>query len=154
MAQKRCRYCGDEFAPKPHVEKVQVCCGKARCKAQRKAEAQSHWLKTNPDYFKGEYWRTRLWLAEHPGYLRAYRKNNPDYVREDNAARRRRRIGARRRADIQDAWPRREIRRIRVLQGADIQDTYRLRLDGLLGALGGRSAPIYKTLSTPGGGSG
>ncbi len=154
MAQKRCRYCGEEFTPKPHVEKIQVCCGEQRCKAQRKAEAQNRWLKTKPDYFKGEYWRTRRWLAEHPGYLRGYRKNNPDYVLKDNGARRRRRIRTRRSADIQDAWPRREIKRIQVLQGADIQDTYRLRLDGLLCTLGGTPAPIYKTLSTSKGGFG
>jgi hypothetical protein len=154
MAQKRCRYCGDEFTPRPHVENIQVCCGKGRCKSRRKAEAQSRWLKTTPHYFKGEYWRTRLWLADHPGYLRSYRKNNPDYVRKDNEACRQRRIQARRRADIQDAWPRREIKRIQVLQGADIQDTYRLRLDGLLCVLEGTPAPIYKTLSTSGGGSG
>lgn len=154
MSPKRCRYCGEEFTPKPHVENIQVCCGKQRCKTRRKAEAQSRWLKTTPGYYKGEYWRTRLWLAEHPGYLRGYRKRNPDYVRKDNEARRQRRMRARRNADIQDAWPRREIRQIQVLQGADIQDTYRLRLDGLLCALGEIPTPIYKTLSTSNGGSG
>lgn len=154
MVQKRCPYCGGEFTPKPHVAAIQECCGKKRCKAKRKAQAQAEWLKANPDYFKGEYRRTRLWLAEHPGYLRDYRSKNPDYVRKDNEGRRRRRIRTRRRADIQDAWPRREIRQIQAVQGADIQDTYRLRLDGLLRALGGAPTPIYKTLSTSKGGSG
>jgi hypothetical protein len=154
MAQKRCPYCGDEFTPKPHVESIQVCCGKKRCKTKRKAEAQANWRKTNPNHFKGEYRRTRLWLADHPGYLKAYRKKNPDYVQKDNKARRQRRIQACRRADIQDAWPRREIRRIQGVQGADIQDTCRLRLDELLCALGGAPAPIYKTLSTANGVSG
>ena len=94
MAQKRCPHCGDEFTPKPHVATIQVCCGKKWCKAKRKAEAQAHWLKANPDYFKGEYRRTRLWLAEHPGYLRDYRSKNPDYVQKDNEGCRRRRIRA------------------------------------------------------------
>jgi len=147
MPQKRCPYCGDEFEPKPNVAAIQTCCGKKRCKAKRKADAQAHWVRKNPDYFKGEYRRTRLWLSERPGYQRRYRAKNPDYVRRDNKQRRRRRIRARRRADIQDAWPRREIKRIQGVQGADIQDTYRLRLDGLLCALIDLPAPIYKTQS-------
>jgi hypothetical protein len=147
MPQKRCPYCGDEFEPKPNVAAIQTCCGKKRCKAKRKGDAHAHWLSKNPDYFKGEYRRTRLWLAEHPGYQRRYRAKNPDYVRRDNEARSQRRIRACRRADIQDAWPRREIKRIQGVQGADIQDTCRLRLDELLCALGGLPAPIYKTQS-------
>lgn len=154
MPLQRCPYCGDEFEPKPNVAAIQKCCGKKRCKAKRKADAHAHWLSKNPDYFKGEYRRTRLWLAEHPGYQRRYRAKNPDYVRRDNEGRHRRRIRARRRADIQDAWPRREIKRIQGVQGADIQDTCRLRLDGLLRALGGSSAPMYKTQSLAKGAAG
>jgi hypothetical protein len=154
MPQKRCPYCGDEFEPKPNVAAIQTCCEKKRCKAKRKSDAHAHWLSKNPDYFKGEYRRTRLWLAEHPGYQRGYRAKNPDYVRRDNEARRQRRIRACRRADIQDAWPRREIKRIQGVQGADIQDTCRLRLDELLCALGGSPAPIYKTQSLSGGAAG
>ena len=134
MPQKRCPYCGDEFEPKPNVAAIQTCCGKKRCKAKRKADAQAHWVSKNPDYFKGEYRRTRLWLTENPGYQRRYRAQNPDYVRRDNEDRRRRRIRARRRADIQDA--------------------YRLRLDGLLSALLGLPAPIYKTQSLAEGAAG
>jgi hypothetical protein len=154
MPQKRCPYCGDEFEPKPNVAAIQTCCGKKRCKAKRKADAQAHWVSKNPDYFKGEYRRTRLWLTENQGYQRRYRAQNPDHVRRDNEDRRRRRIRARRRADIQDAWPRREIRKIQGVQGADIQDTYRLRLDGLLCALVGLPAPIYKTQSLAQGAAG
>lgn len=150
MAKKRCSYCGEEYEPKPHVAAIQVCCGKKSCKAKRKTEAQAHWLKKNPGYYEGEYRRTRLWLAEHPGYLRAYRADHPEYVRKDNAGRRERKIRQRRRADIQDTWPRREIKRIQGVEGADIQDTYRLRLDGLLCVLGRPPGPIYKTLSPPG----
>ena len=112
MAQKRCPYCGDVFEPKPHLVGTQTCCGQKRCKAKRKTEAHARWLIDNPNYFKGRYSRTQLWLSKHPGYLQGYREANADYVRRDNEARRQRRIRARRRADIQDAWPRREIRRI------------------------------------------
>ena len=148
MPQQRCPYCGKEFEPKPHLIGTQTCCGDKNCKAKRKREAHARWLIANPDYFKGRYARTQMWLAHHPGYQSRYRAENPDYVRRDNAGRRRRRIRAVRRADIQDAWPRREIRRIQEVQGADIQDTCQLRLDELLCALGGRPAPIYKPLST------
>ena len=154
MPQKQCPYCGDEFAPKANVAAIQKCCLKKPCMARRKADAHAHWLSKNPDYFKGEYRRTRLWLAEHPGYQRRYRAEHPDYARRDNKARRERRIRSRRRADIQDAWPRREIRRIQGVQGADIQDTCRLRLDDLLRALAGSPAPIYKTQSLPKGAAG
>lgn len=149
MAWKRCPYCGEGFEPKPHLAGTQICCGKKSCKAMRKAEGQAHWVKKNPEYFKGDYRRTRLWLAEHPGYLQVYRAGHPEYVRKDNEKRRERHKRARRRADIQDAWPRLEIRRIAGVEGADIQDTCRLRLDGLLYVLGGAPAPIYKTLSPP-----
>lgn len=149
MAQMRCPYCGDTFEPRPNVAHIQKCCGKKRCKRKLKADAQAHWLSENPGHFKGEYRRTRLWLAEHPGYQRRYRAKNPDYVRRDNDARRERRIRARRRADIQDEWPRREIRQIQGVEGADIQDTCRRRLDQLLCILGGSPAPIYKTQSPP-----
>lgn len=89
MPQKRCSYCGDEFEPKPNVAVIQTCCGKKRCKAKRKADAHAHWLSKNPDYFKGEYRRTRLWLADRPGYQRRYRAKNLDYVRRDNSGKRR-----------------------------------------------------------------
>lgn len=154
MLQKRCPYCGATFEPKPNVAHIQKCCGKKRCKAKLKIDSQTHWVSANPNHFKGEYPRTRLWLSEHPGYQRRYRAKNPDYVRRDNAARRQRRIWARRRADIQDAWPRREIKRIQGVQGADIQDTCQLRLEGLLCVLAGSPAPIYKMPSLPKGAAG
>lgn len=121
MTQMRCPYCGDTFEPRPHLAGTQKCCGKKRCQTKRKAEAQARWLIKEPNYFKGRYARTQLWLAKHPGYLRSYRAKNAGYVQRDNAARRERHIRAGRNADIQDAWPRREIRKIQGVQGADIQ---------------------------------
>ncbi len=154
MLPKRCPYCGATFEPKPNVAHIQKCCGKKRCKAKLKIDSQAYWVRENPNHFKGEYPRTRQWLAEHPGYQRRYRAKNPDYVSRDNEARRQRRIQARRRADIQDAWPRREIKRIQGVQGADIQDTYQLRLEGLLCVLAGSPEPIYKMQSLPKGAAG
>ena len=84
MAQKRCPYCGDVFEPKPHLVGTQTCCGQKRCKAKRKTEAHARWLIDNPNYFKGRYSRTQLWLSKHPGYLQGYREANADYVRRDN----------------------------------------------------------------------
>jgi hypothetical protein len=149
MARRRCIYCDEEFTPKPHVAAIQKCCGKKRCEKQRKADAQAHWVSENPDYFKGRYPDTKRWLKKDPCYLERYRAKNPEYVAADNRARRERKKRQRRRADIQDAWPRREIRQIHGVQGADIQDTCRLRLDELLSILGGSPGPIYKTQSLP-----
>ena len=153
MSMQRCAFCGDPYEPEPSAVSVkdgvrrvlQKACRKKRCKKQRKAMAQARWLAKNPGAYRGLYIKTQLWLAEHPGYLRAHRAKDPDYVRRDNEGRRGRRIRARRRADIQDGLPRREIRRIREVKGADIQDTLSLRLDGLLCVLGGSPAPIYET---------
>ena len=132
---KRCLFCGHWFRPDPRTGQEQKACFRKRCRAKRKREAQQHWLWDNPDYFKDQYPRTKLWLAEHPGYLGRYRETNPEYVAADNRKRRQRKKRRQRRADIQDALPRREIARLRVLQGADIQDTTRLRLDGLITVL-------------------
>jgi len=158
MAKKRCICCGAEFEPHTRawrvVEGVRRCfqkaCTKKRCRQQRWQKAKARWLAANPSAFKGRYSEVKRWLTKHPGYLQRYRKQHPEYVRTDNCKRRERKIRRRRRADIQDAIPRREIKRIQGVEGADIQDTFRLRLDGLLCVLGGPPAPIYKTLSPPG----
>jgi hypothetical protein len=132
---KRCVFCGRWFPPDPRTREEQKSCFRKRCRLKRKRQAHQQWLRDNPDHFKDQYLRTKLWLAEHPGYLAGYRAANPWYVAADNRKRRQRKKRERRRADIQDALPRREIARLRVIQGADIQDTTRLRLDGLIGVL-------------------
>ena len=156
MAMQRCPFCGEMYEPNPRavcvkngVRRVsQKACTRKICKKKRKAMSQALWLAKRPGVFRGLYIKTRLWLDKHPGYLRDYRAGHPDYVRSDNEQRRQRHIRERRRADIQDAIPRREIRQIQGVQGADIQDTIRLRLDGLLHVLSGSPAPICEIGST------
>lgn len=137
-ALKRCAFCARRFRPEPRIGEAQKACFRKRCRARRKRAAHQSWLRRNPGYFNGQYSRTKLWLAKHPGYLGRYRAAHPEYVRADNRERRERKKRARRRADIQDALPRREIARLRVIRGADIQDTTRLRLDGLIAVLSHR----------------
>lgn len=132
---KRCLFCGRRFRPDARTREEQKSCFRKRCRLKRKRQAQQQWLRYNPDHFKDQYFRTKLWLAEHTGYLARYRAANPRYVDADNRTRRQRKKRQRRRADIQDALPRREIARLRIIQGADMQDTIRLRLDGLIAVL-------------------
>lgn len=134
-ALKRCAFCARTFRSEPRIGEAQKACFRKRCRARRKREAHQSWLRRNPGYFNDQYPRTKLWLADHPGYLGRYRSAHPEYVCADNRKRRERKKRARRRADIQDALPHREIARLRVIRGADIQDTTRLRLDGLIAAL-------------------
>lgn len=155
MAEKRCVHCGASFEPDPRAWRVvegmrrcfQKACRRKRCRKKRKLKAQARWLAANPNAFKGRYSNVKSWLDKHPGYLRCYRAANPGYVAADNRARQKRKVRQRRRADIQDAIPRREIGLLRGLQGADIQDTIRRRLDGLLDTLARPPGPIYKSPS-------
>lgn len=148
-ASKRCVYCRRWFPPDPRTPH-QKTCKRKRCRLKRKRDAQERWLADNPDCFKELYPNTKRWLAGHPGYLKDYRAKHPEYVAADNRARREREKRQRRRADIQDALPRREIARLRVLEGADIQDTIRRRLDGLLTVLSGPApADIQVAIGPP-----
>ena len=80
----------------------------------------------------------KSWLAKHPGYLRRYRATHPEYVRQDNAARRLRKQKMKRfRADIQDGLLRRRIARIQTFKGADIQETLNLKVDGIIAMMSG-----------------
>lgn len=152
-ASKRCVYCRRWFVPDPRTPHQKTCKRKC-CRDKRKREAQERWLADNSGCFEGRYPNTKRWLAKHPGYLKKYRAKHPEYVAADNRARREREKRQRRRADIQDALPRREIARLRVLEGADIQDTIRRRLDGLLTVLAGApSADIQVAIASPTGAS-
>lgn len=129
--KKRCIICKDWFRPYSRARDPKVCRRK-RCRQRRHDQLRRRWRIKNPDYFKGRYANTKLWLQGHPGYLKQYRKLHPDYVAADNRRRRRRRSRREERnADIQERLRRRELGRIRGLRGADIQESLRLRLDGL-----------------------
>jgi hypothetical protein len=129
---QRCDYCGEVFVPDPRVRTPKACFRK-RCRHARRLEARQRYVKAHPTIYQGYYPKTRQWLEAHPGYLRRYRKNHPDYVADDNAGRRRRHAQAKaQNADIQDEIRRRKIEVIRGLRGADIQDVMRRQIDGVL----------------------
>jgi len=83
MKKKRCPYCKTYFTPHPSVGQRQRACEKTGCQKSRKAKNNKQWRQKNPEYSKGEYPRIKAWLAEHPGYLKHYRQNHPEY-REKN----------------------------------------------------------------------
>lgn len=151
--QKRCDCCRRCFTPYPRAWKTQTVCRRQRCRRWRAERARDRYREAHPDCFKERYPKTKLWLAEHPGYLRDYRVKHPEYVTKDNRQHRERRLRAKRlRADMQDGLRRREITRIRCLRGADIQDTLRLRLDGVLDLLAGPpGADIQDAMARPAG---
>ena len=129
---QRCHYCGRDFVPDRRGRTPKACLRK-RCRKARHDQAHRRYVRANPNVYQGFHPKTRRWLRDHPGYLRTYRKNHPDYVAADNVARRLRHARSKaRRADIQDEIRRRKIEAIRGLRGADIQDVMRRQIDGVL----------------------
>jgi hypothetical protein len=53
--EKVCIICNEKFTPDPRVGDRQKVCNKTYCKLQRKKQAQQHWVRKNPGYFKGRY---------------------------------------------------------------------------------------------------
>lgn len=128
--RKRCRFCGELFLPNPRLKGRQIACAKKSCQKARKKRNQENWLKPQPDYFKGRYPNTKRWLGDHPGYLAEYRRRNPERVRQDNEARKKRHLRAKKaRADIQvaislqDSIFKRVTPVLASLGSADIQDS-------------------------------
>ncbi len=70
---KQCEFCGAEFKADPRVAHRQRACQSLACQQKRKRQSQQAWVDKNPDYFKGRYSEVKRWLADHPGYLKAYR---------------------------------------------------------------------------------
>lgn len=137
-ALKHCPYCGMDYRPYIRAVKTQKSCGKAACRKKFRSEAHKAWLKDNPGCYRGRYVNVKSWLAEHPGYLQRYRATHPEYIRQDNAARRLRKQKMKRfRADIQDGLLRRRIAWIQTLKGADIQETLNLKVDGIIAMMSG-----------------
>ncbi len=102
--RKRCRFCKELFFPDPRLGSRQYACAKPSCQKARNKIKAANWLKRYPDYFNGQYPKTKTWLEEHPGYLREYRRINRDYVVGDNESRKIRHQRAQEtRADIQTA---------------------------------------------------
>ena len=102
--RQRCRFCGELFHPDPRLKGKQYACSASECQLERKRANQRRWVARNPGYFKRRYHNTREWLRSHPGYAARYRRDHPDQVQRDNAARKKRHESAKSaRADIQVA---------------------------------------------------
>lgn len=78
--QKKCRYCGQLFAPHPQTYHRQKSCSNPECKSQRARTAMRRWHGKNPTYDDGREAYYREWQKENPGYWRrrsaAQRKHN------------------------------------------------------------------------------
>lgn len=68
--QKKCRYCGQWYAPHPQTYRRQKACSKPECQTQRAREAVRGWHVKNPAYDDEREVYYRQWQKEHPGYWR------------------------------------------------------------------------------------
>ena len=125
MTTRTCPYCHTLFVPTPRGGgKTQKICGKVSCKKALKAENNARWRRANPACCLDEYPRVKQWLDQHPGYLKQYRTNHPEYVQKNREAQRQRDRWKRARLDIQarikDQLP--DItKQLRQLPNLDIQ---------------------------------
>jgi hypothetical protein len=74
----------------------QKVCRSSGCQAKRKKESQRKWSEKHRDYWrvhqvKGE--SRKAFRAEKAAYMRGYRRRHPEYVKQDNERRNRRRRG-------------------------------------------------------------
>lgn len=101
--KKKCPFCRRMFLPDPRVGERQKACSRKECRRRRKALSQKEWTARNPDYFRGRYENTRVWLDQNPGYLQGFRAANPEYAEKNRVrSRERKRELARDGFDIQD----------------------------------------------------
>ncbi len=102
--RKRCRFCRELFCPDARLKEKQYACSARECQLERKRAKQRRWAARNRGYFKRRYPNTKEWLRSRPGYAARYRRDHPDQVARDNAARKKRHERAKTtRADIQVA---------------------------------------------------
>lgn len=130
MREKRCPYCQKFLTLNPRVRKRRKTCGRPSCQKALKRENNTDWRRRHPDYFRRDYERLKAWLAQHPGYLKQYRANHPEYVQKNREAKRRRYRQKRLRVDIQDKVRRQPpeiIDQLWDLSRVDIQDEITLQ---------------------------
>lgn len=101
MGERRCPYCERYLTNDPRVRKRRKTCGDSLCQKALKRENNANWRKKNPDYFRKDYERLKVWLLKHPGYLKYYRATHPEYVRRNREAQRQRDRRRRVHLDIQ-----------------------------------------------------
>ena len=84
MEQIPCFYCGGFFDPSPR-HKNQSACKKVKCQRAKKAAWKRLKMEKDPK-FKGEqYLVNKKWAQNHPGYWKAYRKQNPKKAERNRA---------------------------------------------------------------------
>ena len=126
MTTRKCPYCHASFVPTPRGGgKDQKVCKKPSCKKALKAESNARWRRENPDNWRNDYPRVKQWLDQHPGYLKQYRTNHPEYVQKNREAQKQRDKRKKAHLDIQarikGQLP--EItKQLRQLPDLDIQD--------------------------------
>lgn len=134
MPNKICEVCQQLFRPDHRVGPRQRVCGKLECKQERKRRAQRDWLRRNPGYFKGRYPMLKIWLAEHPNYLKEYRIRRKDFGSKEAFF------------DIQDKLTYNKNSLLTTLHGiVDIQDEISSKMTMIKRGLTRLAQLIYKT---------
>lgn len=88
MQAKQCPYCQKFLTINPRVKKRRKTCGSASCQKALNRENSARWRKEHPGHWHPDYPRVKLWLQKHPGYLKQYRANHPEYVEKNREAKR------------------------------------------------------------------
>lgn len=70
-----CFHCAAVFIPR---NKKQYYCTRPECQQARKAAWQRMKMKTDPEYRAGQRLSWKKWALNHPGYWKAYRRQNPE----------------------------------------------------------------------------
>jgi hypothetical protein len=126
MPKRKCPYCHTFFIPTPKGGgKNQKACKKTSCKKALKAESNARWKRANPNHWRNDYLRIKPWHGQHPGYLKQYRANHPEYVQKNREAQKQRDRRKRVRLDIQariDEQIPEITKQLRQLPNLDIQD--------------------------------
>jgi hypothetical protein len=131
MTTRKCSYCHSFFVPTPRGGgKNQKVCKKPSCKKALKAESNARWRRNNVKHLRDEYARVKQWLDQHPGYLKQYRANHPQYVQKNREAQRERDKRKKAHLDIQ-ARIKEQLpditKQLRQLPNLDIQDAKTLQ---------------------------
>jgi hypothetical protein len=106
MSKVRCVFCRKWFRPTRRRRRKQRACDRIKCRKKSDRRAGRRWRRKNRSYFKGRYPSLKL-CWDYAGYLRAHRKEHPEYVAAYNRKRRARRRRRLRSGDIQHPVPRR-----------------------------------------------
>lgn len=95
MTNKKCLACGQYFKPWPQTP-GQSYCSKPECQRERRRRAKQKERRVNPE---SSTYQNKNWIADNPGYWKAYRANHPDYVDRNRMQQRQRNPHRARRAE-------------------------------------------------------